>query len=61
MTEPTLLRLAFALLVGHACAVYWFAVIKTVRALYAVGLADAAEWVSRVTGLRARLEALLRE
>lgn len=61
MTEPTLPRLAFALLVGHAHAVYWFAIIKAVRALDSMGAVGAAEWVSRVTGLRARLEALLRE
>ena len=61
MAAPTLPELVVALVTGHASAVYWFTIIKIIYALYALGLPDAAEWVSRVTGLRARLEALLED
>lgn len=61
MAKPTLPELALALVTGHARAVYWFTIIKIIYALYALGLPDAAEWISSVTGLRARLETLLEE
>lgn len=40
---------------------YWYACIKIVRGLTAVGLVAAAEWIARRTGLRARVLELLGE
>jgi hypothetical protein len=59
MRDWSVFRLLRALVVGHACALYWYAIIKAVRLLTYVGLVSGAEWIARVTGLRARvLEAL---
>jgi len=59
--QPTLVQLAVVLIAGHARALYWFAIIKAVRALTCAGAVGMAEWLARVTGLRARVEAALRD
>jgi hypothetical protein len=41
-------------------ALFWYVVIKLVRGLYAVGLGNAAERLSEVTGLKARLLEMLK-
>jgi len=43
----------------HAHAIYWFAIIQVVRAFTRLGAVEAAEWIARETGLRARVVALL--
>ena len=47
------------IILGHARALYWLAIIKAVRALTWLGAVEAAEWIARETGLRARVIALL--
>lgn len=40
---------------------YWYSLIKICRALFFVRLPGAAEWLANVTGLKARLVALVGE
>ncbi len=47
------------LLESHARALYWYVLIKMVRLLTWLGAVNAAEWIARETGLRARVVALL--
>ncbi len=69
MKNPRIVRFVFALYVSfyqvhdfvvtRSHVLYWYAAIGLVRFSYWLGAPAAGEWVARVTGLRARLEAFM--